>query len=253
MSGSTATTTRARRFSRGAGLLALLALTALVAAGPGYRLNFIELGLAFQLTITAAGLALLALIVGLTAIILGRRTRPRAWGAGAVAGVVFGLLIAVQLGSWYKKARSVPAIHDITTDTKDPPEFDVIAPLRASAPNPAAYDGAAVAEQQLSAYPDIKSLTLDLDVGAATIAAANAAENLGWEIVAIDPVSGHLEAIDTTFWYGYKDDVVVRIRKTGDRSVLDVRSKSRVGVSDLGTNAARIRKFTRGVSAQLDP
>jgi uncharacterized protein (DUF1499 family) len=56
---------------------------------------------------------------------------------------------------------------------------------------------------------------------------------------------GRIEATDTTFWFGFKDDIVVRIAATGHGSRLDVRSVSRVGVSDIGTNARRIRKFLK--------
>ena len=69
---------------------------------------------------------------------------------------------------------------------------------------------------------------------------------MGWEIVASDPAAGRIEATDTTFWFGFKDDVVVRVAAAPDGSRVDVRSLSRVGLSDVGTNAARIRKYLDG-------
>jgi uncharacterized protein (DUF1499 family) len=73
--------------------------------------------------------------------------------------------------------------------------------------------------------------------------ALDAARGLGWEIVGVEPAEGRIEATDTTFWFGFKDDVVVRIRPEGSRSRIDVRSLSRVGRSDVGANARRIRRF----------
>jgi uncharacterized protein (DUF1499 family) len=70
---------------------------------------------------------------------------------------------------------------------------------------------------------------------------------LGWEIVAASEDDGRFEATDTTFWFGFKDDVVVRIRPEGDGSRIDLRSVSRVGVGDLGANAARIKRFVQRI------
>jgi uncharacterized protein (DUF1499 family) len=67
---------------------------------------------------------------------------------------------------------------------------------------------------------------------------------MGWEIAEADAAAGRIEATDTTFWFGFKDDVVIRIRPAEDGgSIVDIRSKSRVGMSDVGANAARIRAF----------
>ena len=77
--------------------------------------------------------------------------------------------------------------------------------------------------------------------GAAT--ALEAARASGWEIVAAVPQERRIEAVATTFWFGFKDDIVVRIRPAPGGSRIDVRSVSRVGRSDLGTNAKRIRAF----------
>jgi uncharacterized protein (DUF1499 family) len=143
-------------------------------------------------------------------------------------------------------ARSVPPIHDITTDTQNPPEFVAIAPLRADAPNPLAYPGEEVAAQQRAAYPHIAPVTFDAPPGEVFDRALAAARAMGWEIVATAPAEGRIEAPDTTFWFGFKDDVVIRIAAVEEgRTRLDVRSKSRVGMSDVGKNAARIEAFLR--------
>jgi len=68
-------------------------------------------------------------------------------------------------------------------------------------------------------------------------------DELGWELVAAVPSEGRIEATDTTFWFRFKDDIVIRIRATDGGSEIDARSVSRVGVGDAGTNARRLRKF----------
>ena len=105
-----------------------------------------------------------------------------------------------------------------------------------------------MAAQQREAYPDIVPADYPVDTQAAFEAAVAAARDLGWTVVAMDEAGGRIEAIDRTFWFGFADDVVIRIRPTDAGSRIDVRSVSRVGVSDVGANAARIRDFL----AQLD-
>ena len=116
-------------------------------------------------------------------------------------------------------------------------------PLRADAPNKAEYETAFTA-QQLEAYPDIEPLRLQRAPEAAYGDAMAAVEDEGLELVASDPVAGRIEATATTAWFGFKDDVVIRVRPGDDgSSLVDVRSKSRMGMSDLGANAARIRNL----------
>ena len=66
---------------------------------------------------------------------------------------------------------------------------------------------------------------------------------MGWQIVDANAREGRIEATATTFWFGFKDDVVVRIVPAPGGSRVDVRSVSRVGVSDVGANAKRVRDF----------
>jgi uncharacterized protein (DUF1499 family) len=143
------------------------------------------------------------------------------------------------------QARRVPFIHDITTDAADPPAFVAVLPLRAGASNPAAYGGPEVAAAQARAYPDIAPRYLAAAPAGAFEQALAAARGMGWAIVAADPAAGRIEATATSRWLGFQDDVVVRIRPDGGGSRVDVRSASRVGKSDLGVNARRIREYLR--------
>jgi len=149
----------------------------------------------------------------------------------------------------YLIARSVPAIHDITTDTSNPPQFDAVLGLRKDALNSVEYGGEALAEQQKKAYPDIVPLLLELPPAQTFERALAYAKAQGWTIVQADAARLVIEATDTTFWFGFKDDVVIRIVPEGNGSRIDARSLSRVGRSDIGANAARIRKLLKKLKA----
>lgn len=145
----------------------------------------------------------------------------------------------------------MPPIHDITTDTQNPPEFVAIVPLRADAPNPVEYAGEETAKQQLKAYPELTTYEALVSPEQLFEAALEASKSMGWEMVESSKTDGRIEANATTTWFGFKDDVVIRIRPTEDGSELDIRSKSRVGRSDVGKNAERIREFMSELEAQL--
>ena len=112
------------------------------------------------------------------------------------------------------------------------------------------YAGEETAAQQRGAYPEIKPQVLPVLPDEAFERALAVAGEMGWEIVAAEKGEGRIEATDTTFWFGFKDDVVIRIQPAEAGSRVDVRSASRVGVGDLGVNAARIRRFLEGLREQ---
>jgi uncharacterized protein (DUF1499 family) len=153
--------------------------------------------------------------------------------------------------SYLRAAQRVPPIHDITTDTGNPPAFVAILPLRADASNPPEYGGEEVAAQQRAAYPAIQPVSTALPPDQAFEEARATAQDQGWEIVAAVPAEGRIEATDTTFWWGFKDDVVIRIAPEASGSRVDIRSKSRVGIGDVGTNAARIEAFLKELEGRV--
>ena len=224
-------------------VLAIAAFAFVCVAGPGSRSEWWswQTGIAFVRYGTYAGLAaaLGALILVLTLAI--PRFRVRAWMP--LLALVLGIAAAIPGILLVNKAKSVPRIHDITTDTADPPAFVALAPARKAAANGLDYGGPAIAEEQRKGYPDIKPLVVKEAPNAAVQKAIDAARSLGWNIAASDAAAGRIEATDTTSWFGFKDDIVVRVRPEGDGSRVDVRSVSRVGLSDLGANAERIRRF----------
>ncbi|MDN5849032.1 MAG: DUF1499 domain-containing protein [Nitrococcus sp.] len=248
--GMTRRSSRAGCWIAGIGLLLALIGAALVALpGPGYRWQQLALAEAFTLLRWGAWIGLAGAVFSLLAILLlltnrgGRSVPALLAGVGlAIGGVSFGLPWALL-----QQARSVPPIHDITTDTANPPVFRAILPLRRGAPNPARYGGPSIARKQHQAYPDIRPLHFQVSPERAFAAALEVAKELGWRIVAATPEAGRIEATATTFWFGFKDDVVIRIRDMGRGTRVDIRSVSRVGRSDVGKNAERIQRF----SAQL--
>ncbi len=211
-------------------------------SGWGTRADLWSFGVGFRILAWAVVGALLGAVLSLIGLIGTGKGKKRG-RLRAVLGVMVGAVVAGFPAVYMVKARSVPAIHDITTDWENPPAFSAIAPIRRGAPNPVEYGGAVVADQQRKAYPDIQPMLLDLPAGQAFDRALEAAREMGWEIVDANPAHGRIEATATTFWFGFKDDVVVRVSATDTGSRFDIRSLSRVGRSDVGANAARIRAY----------
>src|SRR6266851_379521 len=167
-----------------------------------------------------------------------------------LAALAIGAAIAYVPWHYYQMRGSFPSIHDITTDWDDPPQFRAVLPLRqADEANPVAYEGAKISDQQRRAYPDIAPLTLDLAPGEAFARALSTAEQLGWTIVATDLESGRIEASQRSRWFGFTDDVVIRVAPAESRSRVDIRSVSRTGRGDFGVNAARIRAYLAALRA----
>ena len=232
-------------------VLALVAGLALLAAGPGHRFGWWSFGAGFGIMRWAAYGGLAAAVLSAAALILAPLRGQRRGMFRALAGLIIGL-IAVGVPAYYlQKARGVPPIHDITTDIEEPPAFEAVLPLRADAPNPAAYGGPQVAAQQRNGYPDIAPADYPIAPASAFEAALAAAREMGWTIVAADEAAGRIEAIDRTFWFGFVDDIVIRVRPTDAGSRIDVRSVSRVGVSDVGANATRVRAYLAELAGRL--
>ena len=163
----------------------------------------------------------------------------------SVIGTIIGLTALAIPASMWMIAHRVPPIHDITTDTENPPKFVAIVKLRQDASNTVEYGGQQVAKLQRMAYPDIAPLIIEDPPSRAFELAFETAQKMGWEISNADAANGLIEATATTFWFGFKDDVAIRITALEHGSRIDVRSVSRVGVSDIGTNAKRIRVFLK--------
>src|SRR5207247_3038953 len=193
---------------------------------------------------------LTAALLGLAGLIL-YRSSGRAVLLALVT-IVLGTLVSGIPWQMKQLAQHVPPIHDITTDTENPPAFVAILPLRRDAPYSAQYGGPEVAAQQQKAYPDLRPLILNAPPKEVFPKALEAAREMGWQIVDSNQDQGRIEATATTPWFGFKDDVVVSVMPEVHGRRMDLRSVSRVGKSDLGTNTRRIQeylsKITRSVS-----
>ena len=245
--------TWAVRLSGAAALLCFgsvaVALIAAVGTGRGawdYRTGLSVLRYAFF-----AGIA--GLLVAIVAIFVARRVRPRLVILNMAAIIVAGAFVAF-VGNQVRIARSVPAIHDVSTNLEDWPRFyrlRVREDNLASVPDMGREDLRALPPRERwqaihrEHYGDIATIRVPWSVPETVERARALAEARGWEIVTADPEEGIVEAVDTSFFFRFKDNVVVRVRPESDGggSIVDMRSISRVGLSDVGVNARRIRSF----------
>ncbi len=152
-------------------------------------------------------------------------------------------------GALISSAGDYPPIHDVSTNPDDTPLFTTAGvSLRGADSNPVAINPDAIAVQR-EHYPDLQTIVLSMSREDAFQRASDVAESLGWEIYNSEPGNGLVEAAYTSFWFGFVDDIVIRVRPLeGNRAAeVDLRSVSRVGRGDLGANANRIRAFTRAI------
>lgn len=228
-------------------VLAVVAATLVMLAGMGSRWGWWHFRTGFTILRWGTVCGVIAVVASFAALVVSLQQKASQGILPALLGLAVALPTTAIPLHWMQLAKSVPPIHDITTDTENPPRFVAVLPLRKEAANPAEYGGPDVAARQLAAYPEIVPLMLDMPPPRALERALRAARKLGWEIVSVDSAAGRIEATDTTFWFGFKDDIVIRVSPLGNGSRIDIRSVSRVGKSDVGTNARRIRAFLREV------
>ena len=227
----------------GGAVVVALAVATLAFAGLGSRWGWWPYRTGFTMLRWGGYAALSGVALTVIAALLVRGSGRRR--AVLIAGPLAVLALGTVAVPWQARrtARLVPPIHDITTDTERPPEFVALRDRRPGARNSVEYGGRKVADQQRAGYPDLAPLTLLVPPAAALARVAAVAGDLGWEVVAVDTAAGRVEATDRTLWFGFYDDVVIRVTPTAGGSRVDVRSLSRVGGSDVGANARRIRTF----------
>lgn len=229
-------------------LVSSIVAVVLLLAGPlGYKFGFSGLAPSLISLLLSLATAILVFVAALVMVIIASRQGLLTNRNLLLVTMGISLIPMIVMGPQIHKARSVPPIHDITTDTQNPPAFDAVVALRVNAVNPLEY-GAGMSPSELAAlqqkaYPEVTTLSSDLVFGDAVARSVEVLSAQGLEVVNVDPDKGIVEAVATTFWFGFKDDVVVRITATPRGSRVDMRSVSRVGQSDVGANAARIQKF----------
>lgn len=232
--------------------LSVAASLVFIASGYGYNWNIWSLGMAFTLLTYSAYAAIGLAVINLISVWFLRKSKAK-----AIVYVVFSLIITGAVAGtalyWQQRAQSVPPIHDITTDLNNPPEFSAIVRLREDAPNPPEYAGPETAEMQRESYPEIQSLELSHDFQDVMDAAVMLVTEREWKLVAVNRKEGRIEATETLPWFGFKDDVVLRFTQTDmGGTIVDMRSKSRIGRSDVGVNAQRIEELLEDLEDSLE-
>lgn len=238
-------------FSRILMYLSLTTAALFLLSGYGYQWGFWGLGTGFTILRYTAYTA-----IGLTAISIPSYwfVRDKEFRARFYIVFVFLLMGSATATAlyWQNEARSVPPIHDITTDLENPPEFVAMIRLRENSPNPPEYAGDDTAEAQREAYPYIQPLMLNSDVQDVMDNAVMVLIDRKWDIVAINRNDGRIEATEKLAWFGFKDDVVLRFTESDEGTRVDMRSKSRIGRSDVGVNAKRIDRFLRDLEKRIN-
>jgi uncharacterized protein (DUF1499 family) len=250
---------RGARRGRIACLIVVVGIVTMVVAALGYRAGLVPLMLSLT-ALLPLGLLIAAFgTIFCLVLVIARLAARRQTGSGAgigwpLAGLVLGAVAFIVPLSLILGARDAPQIHDITTDLDNPPAFvEAVAQRRATgASNPPEYvrlggrppNRIDVPAAQRRAYPDIKPVILPGVAPEDAFERARAAvDEMGWTLIAARQEDGRIEAYDQTFWFGFIDDVAIRVTPAGNGSRIDVRSLSRVGGGDAGTNAKRVRAY----------
>jgi uncharacterized protein (DUF1499 family) len=236
--------------------LALFSLAAVLLSIIIVRSGLIEVEPGLVTFAGALVFAVLAILTGLASFAVIWRDGLRGLGY-AVSGIAIGVVLLIYPAYLGYKAYHLPAISDITTDAIDPPRFEAIARLRSRTANPVQYAGLYAAEQQHDAYPDIEPLEVSVTPKVAYDTALALVNRNRWLVIdARDPQGGRrdgrIEAVARTPIMGFRDDVVIRIRGTGEETRIDMRSASRYGRHDVGTNAKRITGFFEQIEETID-
>lgn len=236
-------------------VLALGAGAMAIFSGLGTQLDWWHFSNGFSLLKWGVYIAAVAGVFCLLGILAVRPGKEKKGFMLAACGLVIATPVIAVPYFWAQTAGKVPQIHDITTDIDNPPQFEAIVPLRGENANSLEYGGAEIAQLQIKAYPYIEPLNVTREPSEVFEAALATAKQMGWDIASADKNTNRIEATDTTFWFGFKDDIVIRITpnsfgKDGG-SKIDVRSVSRVGRSDIGTNASRIQAYLKNLKSSL--
>jgi hypothetical protein len=237
--------------------LAVFAVVAVLVSIVIVRFGFLEIKPALVTFFGALACAALSIVVGFIGAAAIWQSGARGMGRILLAVLIDALLLAypAYLGVQY---RRLPAIHDITTDPIDPPRFEALARLRSGeGANPAVYAGLYSAEQQRIAYPDIETVELELPVQRAYEITLQLVTKRKWLIIDERPPQlprriGRIEAVARTPIMGFREDVSIRVSPDDEDSRVDIRSASRYFESDLGSNAARVRKLIDDLNTAAD-
>jgi uncharacterized protein (DUF1499 family) len=229
--------------------LGVICIVAGIAAGLGARAELWHFRIGFAILQWATYGSFAVIVLALIAAIMSQKLHLRRARTTGLLGLALGLVAAGPPLYQVYLSKQVPRIHDISTDTANPPQFVAVLALRKKDDN-SLEPSAEVAAEQKKAFPDLQPVMMATPPAQALRRAEAAARTMGWDIDAVDPSALRIEATATTLLFGFKDDIVIRVSPgAGDGSRIDVRSASRVGKSDLGVNARRIRAYVKQLEA----
>lgn len=230
--------------------VALIAAAAQIASGPGRQMGYWDHNFGFKILEWGAYAGLAAVGACLIGSFFAWRSGRRRLLIVGLIGLVLGGLIAYVPWALLRAHRIPPPIYDITTDTANPPAYVAALELRqATARLPAEYPATFAAQQQ-QAYPDIKPVLLNQPPKVAFDRALRAARQMsGWNIHVAKPEDGRIEAVAKTLWYGFEDDVVIRVMAAEGGSRIDIRSTGRIARRDGGANARRVQDYIKKLNA----
>lgn len=245
----------------------IVALAISLVASFGTRLGFWSYETGFEILVPGVVIGVIAALAGVFWLASAlRNNESLGWRLG-FSGLIGAVLLLYVPLSVEMRAWNAPPIHDISTDVEYAPPFEKLLPLRKGSSNGPEYDGpkkvvikgkiTTVAELQKLKYPDIKTLgdllnphgDPKIDPKAILFwRAFERAKSMGWNIIAFDEKTGRIEATDTTLWFGFTDDIAIRVQQAGTLGArLDIRSKSRIGTLDYGRNAERVRRYLKSI------
>ena len=222
-------------------IVGLMGLAALPVGALGFRFGLWELTTGQAVVFSGIVLATIVLVLGIATLIFVYTRRRRADRMPALIGLAASVVVLAVTGPQYARL-TMPMTTDVATDRDDPPSFEHLAAERESGSNLLDYTEEE-ARVQAEGYPDLVGIRAPGGTDENFAKAVAVSRELGWDVVHEDAASGLIEATDTTFWFGFEDDLAIRVRREGNETVVDLRSASRVGLHDLGTNAERIRSF----------
>ena len=236
--------------------LAVFSAVATVVSVMILRFGFLEIKPALATLFGALACAVLSILVAFAGLVALWRVGSRGIGR-TLAALFLDALILAYPAYLAVRYRSLPAIHDITTDPINPPQFVELARLRGTdGANTAVYAGLYSAEQQRAAYPEIEPVDLDVTAQRAFEIVQKLVARRKWLVIdARAPQQrqpGHIEAVAKTPVMGFREDVAIRITPDSDGSRVDIRSSSRYFEHDLGSNAARVSKLIDDINAAAE-
>ncbi len=232
-------------FIKWGAVLSILGALAVLLSGFGYQWGWWHFGTGFSIIPWGTGTTIIGGILAAIGFFRMKGSNKNYTIAGVVS-IALAAAAIVNIGYWYGEVKQgYPPIHDISTDTQNPPEFVAIAPLRKDAPNPVEYAGQETAEIQHDYYSNLEPINTSLSYDEAYDRALETARDMSWQLVGESREEGRIEAYEKLAWFGFIDDVVIRVDSTEAGSIIDIRSKSRIGRGDLGVNAKRIRAYIK--------